>query len=122
MISGRLRRIDVVEGDLGFIEVLSDGKRRYLQGRLRVGDVDVELKVTPRVDQSRPSIQQDLGKLVNLVDKLGIKSRVESVSRNSFHRRKLFVCPSGDYKSTRLTDVLIHMVRVHKALLTAKRR
>jgi len=113
MAIARAKRIYSVEGDFGFIEVLTDGRRKYVQGRIRLDGEDVVLRVIPRDDQARPSVQQDLGKLPNLLDKLGIKSRAESVSRNSFHKRKVFLCPHCDYKNVRLTDVLVHMVRIH---------
>ena len=43
--------------------------------------------------------------------------RIESYSRNSFHRRKYFVCAKCNFKTPRYVDILLHLMTVHNFLV-----
>ncbi|WP_054857179.1 hypothetical protein [Vulcanisaeta sp. JCM 16159] len=117
-----LRRSAEIKGkyvDLVVYAAKSD-RRIFLSGVVKCPFTGKEFKlyVTPHTDQVRLGfIQHFSGFNEHIVrtKEYGqwLVVRVEPYSRNSFHRRRYFVCVKCGYKSTRLIDTLLHLITVH---------
>ncbi|MGC8543014.1 MAG: hypothetical protein ACP5NQ_03650 [Vulcanisaeta sp.] len=97
--------------------------RQFLSGVVKCPFTNREFKlyITPHTDQVRLGFVQHLGGFNDHIVKVKEYSqwlivRIESYSRNSFHKRKYFVCARCGYKSPRLIDTLLHLIRVHNFL------
>ncbi len=114
-----------IEGKYINVEVIAsktDG-RKFLVGTVTCPFTGkkFELKVQAQLDQVRPGlIQYDSGLLEHMRKieqyREWIYERVEPYSRNSFHKRKYFVCRKCGFKTTRYIDALLHLVQVHRFL------
>jgi len=78
--------------------------------------------IRPQLDQVRPGlVQYDSGFLEHMRKvsqyQEWMYERIESYSRNSFHRRKYFVCAKCNFKSPRYIDTLLHLITLHGFLV-----
>ncbi|WP_054842590.1 hypothetical protein [Vulcanisaeta distributa] len=100
--------------------ITKGSKRTFLSGVIKCPFTNKEFRlyVTPHTDQVKLGfIQHFSGFNEHIVrtKEYGqwLVVKVESYSRNSFHRRRYFVCVKCGYKSTRLVDALLHLINVH---------
>ena len=117
-----LRRSTEIKGkyvDL-VVYVAKRNKRTFLSGVIKCPFTNKEFKlyVTPHTDQVRLGFIQHLSGFNEHIIRTKeygqwLITRVEPYSRNSFHRRRYFVCVKCGYKSTRLVDALLHLITVH---------
>ncbi|NPA23753.1 MAG: hypothetical protein GXO23_05630 [Crenarchaeota archaeon] len=115
-----------LEGKYINVEVLSSrtDNRKFLVGTITCPFTGkkFELKITPQLDQVKPGIvQHDSGLLEHIRRtqqyREWIYERVEPYSRNSFHKRRYFVCRRCGFKTTRYIDALLHLAQVHRFLI-----
>lgn len=117
-----LRRGGVIKGkyvDL-VIYVPKGGSKPFISGVVKCPFTGKEFRlyVTPHTDQVKLGFVQHLGGFNDHVTRTKeyrqwLNVRVESYSRNSFHRRRYFVCARCGYKTVRFPDALLHLIRVH---------
>ena len=117
-----LRRSTEIKGkyvDL-VVYVTKRNKRTFLSGVIRCPFTNKEFRlyVTPHTDQVRLGFIQHLSGFNEHIIRTKeygqwLVVRTEPYSRNSFHRRRYFVCAKCGYKSTRLIDALLHLMNVH---------
>ncbi|WP_243668662.1 hypothetical protein [Vulcanisaeta sp. JCM 16161] len=117
-----LRRSAEIKGKYAdlVVYVARSSKKTFLSGVIRCPFTSKEFRlyVTPHTDQVKLGfIQHFSGFNEHIVrtKEYGqwLVVRVESYSRNSFHRRRYFVCVKCGYKSVRLVDALLHLINVH---------
>jgi len=98
-------------------------KRRLLVGRVKCPycnealELSIVLQSTPR----GPSVEQFVSKFINHMDERHPEFFREWMYRSkqpyqqgSWHMVKYYVCRKCNYKSRRLTDVLVHLIVRHK--------
>jgi hypothetical protein len=121
-----LRRSSEIKGKYVDLVVYTSKKdnKVYLSGVVKCPFTNKEFKlyVTPQTDQVRLGFVQHHGGFLDHILKTKgyedwLRIRVEPYSRNSFHRRRYFVCVKCGYKSTRFMDTLLHLMRVHNFLV-----
>lgn len=100
------------------------GKKKFIQGVIKCPFTNKEfhLIVASHNDQFRPGYLWLDNGFVEHVLKTGkysnwIFERVESYSRDSFHRRKVYVCCKCYYKDVRFIDVILHLITIHNFLI-----
>jgi hypothetical protein len=117
-----LRRSGEIKGkyvDL-VVYVSKGGNRAFLSGVIKCPFTGREFKlyVTSHTDQVRLGFIQHLSGFNEHVIRTKeygqwLIVRVEPYSRNSFHRRRYFVCAKCGYKSVRFIDALLHLIKLH---------
>ncbi|ADN51806.1 hypothetical protein [Vulcanisaeta distributa] len=117
-----LRRSTEIKGkyvDL-VVYVAKSNKRTFLSGVVKCPFTGKEFKlyVTPHTDQVRLGFIQHFSGFNEHIIRTKeygqwLVVRVEPYSRNSFHKRRYFVCVKCGYKSTRLIDTLLHLITIH---------
>ncbi|OYT26399.1 MAG: hypothetical protein B6V02_01725 [Thermoprotei archaeon ex4572_64] len=125
VILSNLKTSKSVKGEFVDIVVFTTSNGvKYIQGVIKCPYTNKEFnfKVTPHDDQARLGfIQHDGGFLEHCrkVEKYRewFVERAESYSRNSFHKRKLYICSKCGFKTTRYIDMLIHLMNVHGFLV-----
>lgn len=98
--------------------------RAFISGVIKCPFTNKEFKVTlvPHTDQTKLGVVQILGGFENHVLRVKeyekwIKVSMRPYSNGSFHKRRYFVCVQCNYKSTRLVDALLHLIKVHGFLV-----
>ncbi len=118
-----IRRVTGKHIDIEVLSSRSDG-RRFIRGVISCPwtgkKFNFDVKV--QLDQVRPGIvQSDSGFLEHARRteqyRAWLYERIESYSRNSFHKRKYFVCAKCGFKSTRYIDTLLHLILQHGFLV-----
>ncbi len=115
-----------IEGKYVSLEVLShkaDG-RKFLRGTVTCPYTGKQFKfdIVAQLDQVKPGVVQYDGGFLEHARKVQqyaewFYERIEPYSRNSFHRRKYFVCRKCDFKTTRYVDILLHLMQIHGFLV-----
>ena len=115
-IQGKYINIDVYTSKI-------DG-RKFIQGVIKCPFTNKEFTFTlvPQLDQIKLGIIQCDGGFLEHCRKIDkykewFYERIDSYSRNSFHKRKYFVCTKCQFKTNRYIDILIHLITTHKFLV-----
>ncbi len=125
-ITTLLQHVKKIEGKYINVDVYSlksDG-RKFIVGLITCPYTGkkFEFKVEPHLDQAVPGVVQHDGGFLEHARKVEqyrewFYENIEPYSRNSFHKRKYFVCRKCGYKTTRYIDILLHLVQIHKFLI-----
>jgi len=100
-------------------------KKKFLLGKIKCPycSDEIELPIIFQLTPGGPSFEQFISDFINHMDKHEqfekewLYRSKQPYQQGSWHRVKYFVCRKCDYKSRRLTDVLIHIITKHKFAL-----